>query len=258
MFGRVRGSGFYVTSIAVTFFTFIFADLAAQDLSSAAATSICGMSVPTPAAAPPDGSGPVVLAIVPCFERQGGVSVVDPQTYLYYIGLKPSQPSRGVWIPYDEAARAQMLADFRALWATGFLDDLRIEVADYSFANGVVGKLVKYDLEERQRIKIVEYTGTKIVESTKIDEKLKKENVTLRLDSFIDDRAVRRVAAIVRGMLSEKRYLDSTVTHKVTPIPGGPKTVNLRFTIDEGPQYKVREIDFVGNERIGDRALSAR
>jgi outer membrane protein insertion porin family len=255
MSARARDRVRHVTLIAVTFFTFIASDLAAQDVSSAAATTICGLPVPTPAATPPAGSGPVVLAIVPCFERQNGASVVDPQTYLYYIGLKPSQPSRGVWTPYDEAARAQMLADFRTLWATNFLDDLKIEVLDYPFPNGVVGKLVKYDIEERQRIKIVEYTGTKVLESTKIDEKLKEEQVSLRLDSFIDDRAVRRVTTIIRGMLSEKGYLDSSVIPKVTPIAGGPKTVNLTFTIDEGPKYKIREIDFVGNERIGDRRL---
>ncbi len=254
MSARTRGRVHRVTLIAVTFFIFISTDLAAQEASSGAAT-ICGMPIPIPAATPPAGSGPVVLAIVPCFERQGGASVIDAQTYLYYIGLKPSQPSRGVWTPYDEAARAQMLADFRALWATNFLDDLKIEVLDYAFPNGVIGKLVKYDIDERQRIKIVEYTGTRVLESTTIDEKLKEESVTLRLDSFIDDRAVRRVTAIIRGMLSEKGYLDSTVVPKITPLAGGPKTVNLTFTIAEGPKYKIREIDFVGNEQIGDRRL---
>ena len=110
-----------------------------------------------------------------------------------------------------------MLEDFRALWATSFLDDLRIEVVDYVLANGVVGKLVKYDIEERRRIKVIDYTGTCILESTKIDEKLKEEQVSLRLDAFVDDRAIRRAATIIRGMLSEKGYLDSTVTHALTP-----------------------------------------
>ena len=83
--------------------------------------------------------------------------------------------------------RSGCASDFRSLWATNFLDDLSIEVTDYTFPNGVIGKLVKYDIEERQRIKIVDYTGSKQLESTKIDEKLKEENVTIRLDSFVDD-----------------------------------------------------------------------
>jgi outer membrane protein insertion porin family len=255
--------------IAATFFTWLSAAATAAQTSSPAAvapaqpaaestSTICGMAVPKPAALPPATSGPVVLAIVPCFERQGGASTIDPATYLYYIRLRPSLPSQGVWTPYDDAARTQMLADFRTLWATSFLDDLRIEVIDHVLPNGVVGKLVKYDMEERQRVKIVEYTGTKVLESTKIDEKLKEESVSLRLDSFIDDRAVRRVTAIIREMLSEKGYLDSTVTPATTPIPGGAKLVNLTFTISEGPKYKIRDIDFVGNEQISDRALKRR
>src|SRR6185295_3956667 len=97
----------------------------------------------------------------------------------------------------------------RSLWATNFLDDLSIEVTDYVFPNGVVGKLVKYDIEERQRIKIVDYTGSKELQSTKIEEKLKEENVNFRLDSFVDDAQIRKVKGIVRAMLSEKGYLDS-------------------------------------------------
>ena len=129
---------------------------------------------------------------------------------------------------------------------------------DYLFSNGVVGKLVTYDMEERQRIKIVDYTGSKQLESTKIDEKLKEENVTIRLDSFVDDAIIRRVKTIVRGMLSEKGYLDSKVTHRdQADWPAAPRLVNLMFTIDEGPKYKIRKIDFVGNKAIGDGTLQA-
>jgi outer membrane protein insertion porin family len=217
--------------------------------------TLCGAPIGQPSRLPPAGSGPVIYFIAPCFERQGGSSSVEPQTYLYYIGTKPSQPSQNIWIPYDEKAEQQLVDDFRRLWATSFLDDLKIEVTDFVFSNGVVGKLVKYDMEERQRIKIVDYTGSKQLESTKIDEKLKEENVTIRLDSFIDDSVIRRVKSIIKAMLSEKGYLDSKVATEIKPIPGGPKLVNLVFTIEEGPKYKVRKIDFIGNTAIGDGTL---
>jgi outer membrane protein insertion porin family len=225
---------------------------------TAGQVTLCGQPVPPPARLPPAGSGPVILAIAPCFEKQGGTSAVEPQTYLYYIQTRPSLPSQNQWVPYDDAAEDKLHADFRALWATNFLDDLSIEVTDYVLSNGVIGKLVKYDLEERQRIKIVDYAGSKQLESTKIDEKLKEENVTIRLDSFVDDALIRRVKGIVRGMLSEKGYLDSTVTHAITPVTGGTKTVNLTFTIKEGPKYKIRAIDFVGNKDVSDRKLRAK
>jgi len=216
---------------------------------------LCGQPVPTPARMPPAGSPPVILTIAPCFEKQGNISAVEPATYLYYIATRPSVPSQNQWVPYDAAAEDRLRSDFRSLWATNFLDDLSIEVTDYTFSNGVVGKLIKYDIEERQRIKIVDYTGSKQLESTKIDEKLKEESVTIRLDSFVDDALIRRVKGIVKGMLSEKGYLDSSVTHSVTPVTGGTKTVNLTFTITEGPKYKIRKIDFVGNKDIKDSKL---
>jgi outer membrane protein insertion porin family len=217
--------------------------------------TLCGQPVPKPARMPPAGSPPVILNIAPCFEKQGGQYAVEPATYLYYIQTRPSIPSQSQWVPYDAAAEERLRSDFRALWATNFLDDLSIEVTDYVFENGVVGKLVKYDIEERQRIKIVDYTGSKQLESTKIDEKLKEESVTIRLDSFVDDALIRRVKGIVKTMLSEKGHLDSTVTHAITPVAGGTKTVNLTFTISEGPRYKIRKIDFAGNKDISDRKL---
>src|SRR4051812_18028601 len=64
--------------------------------------TVCGQEA-RPAAQPPAGSGPVVLYIAPCFEAQGGTSVIDVQTYLYYIQLKTSRPSEGVWVPYDDS-----------------------------------------------------------------------------------------------------------------------------------------------------------
>ena len=53
---------------------------------------------------PPAGSAPVVLFIAPCFEAQGNQSVVEAQSYIYYIQLKASQPSQGIWVPYDDKA----------------------------------------------------------------------------------------------------------------------------------------------------------
>ncbi len=216
----------------------------------------CGQPVPPPRALPPAGSGPVLYTIAPCFLKQGGTSVVEPQTYLYYIQTRPSRPSAGVWVPWDEATEKSVLDDFRRLWATNFLDDLSIVVDDYRFENGVVGKLVTYHMEERQRIKIVDYVGTAKLEQTKIDEKLKEGGLQVRLDSFIDPSLVRRIEGVIRGMLAEKGYLDGRVSHEVKDVGGGPKVVHLTFHISEGPQYKISDIEFVGNQAIGDGRLA--
>jgi outer membrane protein insertion porin family len=238
--------------------TAIGGDARAQTTSAPAQTTICNLPVPAPAKLPPAGSSPVVYAILPCFEKQGGTSIVEPQTYLYYIQVQPSQPSRDKWVTYDTSTEQTIRQDFKRLWSTDFLDDLSIEVLDYPFANGVTGKVVVYHMEERQRVKIVDYVGTKQIEQTKIDEKLREENVQVRLDSFINDGVIRRVKNIIRTMLSEKGFLDSTITHEIKPMPGGTKIVHLTFTINEGPKYIVRDIDFIGNKAVSDRKLKKR
>lgn len=217
--------------------------------------TICGQPVPVPRALPPAGSGPVIYQIAPCFQAQGNISLVDVQTYLYYIKLKPSAPSQGIWTPYDEAAEQQIRTDFLELWGTKFLDNISIETEDYIFSNGVVGKLITYNLEERQRVKIVDFVGSKKVERTKIDEALKTADAQVRLDTFIDPGLIKKVEAITRDLMKEKGFQFANVSHEIKELPGGPKLVHLTFSMDEGPKVKIRNIEFVGNEAVGDRAL---
>ena len=49
--------------------------------------SLCNgaYQIDPPANLPPAGSGPVVYNVVICFPKQGNVSLVEPQTYLYYM-----------------------------------------------------------------------------------------------------------------------------------------------------------------------------
>ncbi len=148
-----------------------------------------------------------------------------------------------------------MHEDFRRLWSTNFLDNLWVEVKDYRFANGVIGKMIIYNMEERQRVKIVDYIGSKKIETSKIEEKLKEANAQIRLDTFIDPGLVRKVEGIVRDMMKEKGFQFANVTHEIQEVPGGPKLVHLTFHLDEGPKVKIKSIEFIGNKAIGAGAL---
>jgi len=224
------------------------------------AQTVCGLTAPEPARLPPAGSGPVVYLVVPCFQKQGGSSVVEPNTYLYYLEMKNnvSIPSANKWVPFDDKIEQVILGDFKRLWATNFLDDLAIDIQDYKFSNGVVGKMVVYDMEERQRVKIVDYVGSKKVEQSKIDEELKKKNLRIALDSFIDQGLIRKVAGVVRDMYAEKGYEYAEVKPEIKPVSSGTKTVNLTFHVTEGPKVKIRIVDFQGNKALSDRKLSAK
>src|SRR5262249_27561856 len=172
-----------------------------------------------------------------------------------YIQLKASVRSRGVWVPYDDTSEKTIEEDFRRLWATNFLDNLFVDVSDYKFPNGTIGKVVTYNMEERQRVKIVDYLGSKKIETSKIDEKLKDANAQIRLDTFIDPALVRKVQGIVQDMLREKGFQFASVTPEIQEMPGGPKLVHLTFHMDEGPRVEIRRIDFVGNKAMSDADL---
>ena len=244
-------------SLAVAALALMAAPLAAQDQPAAPAlppANVCGQQV-APRAQPAAGSGPIVLFIAPCFEAQRNASVIEPQTYMYYNQQKASVPSQGQWVAYDETSEKTIQDDFHRLWNTNFLDNLWIDVSDYTFPNGAIGKIITYNMEERQRVKIVDYVGSKKIEISKIDEKLKEASAQIRLDTFIDPGLVRKVEGIVRDMLREKGFQFAAVTHDIKEIPGGPKLVHITFNMDEGPKVKIRKLEFVGNKAISGGTL---
>src|SRR5262245_37630211 len=87
---------------------------------------------------------------------------IATETYQYYITSK-------VGSPYDAATVHE---DFKRLWQTGFLNDLKIETENTP--NGVV---VIFKVEERPLVKQIEYTGNKKVSKDDIDKKLTDENI---------------------------------------------------------------------------------
>jgi outer membrane protein insertion porin family len=204
---------------------------------------------------PAPGSAPVICQTELRFHPVNE-SIIEAPTYLYYIQTPLSLPSQGTWVPYNEQTESSLRQDFARLWATNFLDNLWIEAVDVTFPNGVAAKHVIYHMEERPRVKIVDYTGSTKVERTKIDEKMKELGIALRLDSFLDQAVVRRVQGIVKSFMADKGYEFAEVTSSVEPLPAGPKLVKVVFDVVEGPKVKVRTINFNGNSEVSDRALA--
>ena len=87
---------------------------------------------------PPAGSGAVICQTELRFHPINE-SIIEAQTYLYYIQTAVSRPSESVFIPFNEQTEESLRGDFQRLWATNFLDNLLIEAVDAPFANGVMG-----------------------------------------------------------------------------------------------------------------------
>ena len=191
------------------------------------------------------------------FPTQGGVPMIEPATYLYYMEIDThvSQPAQGVFTPYTEAMEEIVLADFRRLWDTRFLSDLWIEVEDDPFENGVEGVRVIFNLEERERVKLVNYTGSDELDRGDIEDMLEGTGLQLRLDTFIDPQTVSRIEAALRQMFAEKGYQFAEVSHDITAVAGGPKLVHVTFHMSEGPKIQIKKIGFVENQVMSDRSL---
>ena len=191
--------------------------------------TLCGQILPPPANLPPTTIGPILYYIGPCFEKQGGSPSVEAATYLYYMQSQAqlSLPSQNIWKPYTDQTEQIILDDFKRLMATGFLDDLSIDVEDYHFSNGVIGKVVAYNMEERQRIKNVDYVSVADGKSynkdgldrTKFEEHLRDLTITIRLDTFVDSATEAKVANAVREMLVDKGYQDAKVEPRLSRCP---------------------------------------
>jgi outer membrane protein insertion porin family len=94
---------------------------------------------------------------------------LQAETLLFYVSTKAG----------DRYDAVRIKDDFRRLWDTGFLDDLRVDVAD-----GASGKIVTFTVQERRRVQLVDYRGGKTLSTSAIEEELKKKEAQVRLDSF--------------------------------------------------------------------------
>ena len=241
--------------LAVALCTSIFGGTVA--LAVEGAPVVVGEQPQSPPALPPAGSPPLFTTIELRFPTQDNVASVEFQTYLYYMEIDDyvSLPSQGRWTPYDETIQQVLLDDYQRLWDTGFLTDLTIEIIDDPYPNGVVGKRALFLMEERERVRIVNFEGSDEYDRTEIDEALQSIGLELRLDSRIGPGVIRQTEGLLREMWAEKGFQFAEVSHEITPVAAGPKVVRLAFNIDEGPKVQVADISFVGNDNIGEGDL---
>ena len=110
--------------------------------------TVCGSSVAIARMSASTDGPAVVMMAAPCLMQDDGTPVIPP-AYRRHIELPASRPLDGVWVPYDANTMKLMLGDYKRLWDTGLLSDLTFSITDYTFPNGVIGKLIAYTLKER-------------------------------------------------------------------------------------------------------------
>ncbi len=164
--------------------------------------------------------------------RIEGIQRTEPGTVFSYLPVKVGEEIT------DEKAAAAV----KALYATGFFKDVRLE------ADGDV--LVVY-LEERPAIASVDVTGSKEFDKDTLKRALRDQGLA---ESRIFDRAVleRAEQEIKRQYLSRGKYA-ARITSTVTPLERN--RVGVSIAIEEGDTAKIRRISIVGNKAFDEKTL---
>jgi outer membrane protein insertion porin family len=134
------------------------------------------------------------------------------------------------------------VAAIKALYATGFFKDVRVEAE---------GKVLVVMVEERPAIGSVAFTGAKEFDKDQLTKALKEIGVA---ESRIYDRSLvdRAEQELKRQYLSRGLY-GAKVTTTVTPMERN--RVAVTFAVDEGDVSRIRNISIVGNKAFPDTEL---
>jgi outer membrane protein insertion porin family len=174
-----------------------------------------------PLAAPPEG------ARVSRIEVRGSERV-EEATVLAVLDL-----SRGARI-----TRSGMRAVVKAVYATGFFDDVRVLLEEAGD-----GYLVIIEVDEKPAVREVKIVGNK-----KVNEEDITEVLDIRAFSVLNDADLQENAARIRELYVEKGYYLVEVDPEVVYIE--EDQVELTFRITENRKVVVQKVEFVGNENV--------
>ncbi len=164
--------------------------------------------------------------------RIDGVQRTEPGTVFGYLPVKV-----GELLTEDKAAAA-----VRALFATGFFKDVRLEVE---------GDVLVVYLEERPAVASLVISGTKEFDQETIKRALRDQGLA---ESRIFDRSVleRAEQELKRQYLARGKYA-TRVTSTVTPLERN--RVGITMAVEEGESAKISTIRFVGNQAFTEKQL---
>ncbi|MDR1849043.1 MAG: outer membrane protein assembly factor BamA [Zoogloeaceae bacterium] len=164
--------------------------------------------------------------------RVEGIQRTEAGTVFSYLPVK-------VGDTFDEAGASQAL---KALFATGFFKDVRIEVE---------GEVLVVALEERPAIAKIEFTGMKEFEKDHILKALKEMGLseTQIFDRSLLERAEQELKRqyLIRGKYGVK------ITTTTTPLERN--RISINFDLVEGSAAKIRSIHIVGANSFREKDL---
>jgi outer membrane protein insertion porin family len=164
--------------------------------------------------------------------RVEGIQRTEAGTVFSYLPVKV-----GETLNDDKAAQS-----IKALFATGFFKDVRIEID---------GNVMVVVVQERPAIAKLEFVGLKEFDKDVIVKALKDSGIA---EGRTFDRALLEKAEqeLKRQYLTRGKY-GVNITTTVTPLERN--RISINFNIEEGSAAKIRQINFVGAKAFSDKEL---
>ena len=161
-----------------------------------------------------------------------GLRRVEREAALQGVRTRPGAP-------FDPATVTE---DIRALWRTGFFRDIRALREDT-----VGGVRVIFEVVEKPSIREVRIAG---------NDDLSNDDITAVIDirpfTILNVENLERNVQKIKDLYVEKGYFLADVKHRTLPVPQSEHEVDVVFDIVENAKVMVRQIAFVGNEKIRD------
>lgn len=176
-----------------------------------------------------------VLAIEPFTVRDirvEGIQRTEAGTVFSYLPVRVGETFT------DEKGAAAI----KALYATGFFKDIRIEAE---------GNVLVVSVEERPAIAAVEFTGAKEFDKDQLTKALK--DIGLGEARIYDKSIAERAEQELKRQYLSKGMYGVSITTTVTPVERN--RVNVSFAVDEGEVSRIRQITLVGNKVFSDKEL---
>ena len=134
------------------------------------------------------------------------------------------------------------IAAIKALYATGFFKDVKIEVE---------GEVLVILLDERPAISSVEFTGIKEFEKDTLTKALK--DIGVGESRIFDKASVDRAEQELKRQYLSRGLYGVKITTTVTPLERN--RVGIAFVVDEGDVSRIRQINIIGNKAFSDSDL---
>ncbi|WP_153100144.1 outer membrane protein assembly factor BamA [Paraburkholderia hayleyella] len=164
--------------------------------------------------------------------RIEGLQRIEPGTVFAYLPLRQGDTFT------DERASEVI----RALYATGFFNDVRIATE---------GNVVVVQVLERPAIGTIDFSGIREFDKDNLIKALRA--VGLSQGRYYDKALVDKAEQELKRQYLTKGFYAAEVTTTVTPIDRN--RVSVLFAVIEGPNAKIRQINFIGNKAFSTSAL---